>query len=74
MQDMGYSIDWRREFTTIDNLYSKFITWQFKTLANDNQSFLNPVIKEIDGYNLLYIFARLLRTNENNLVFYSYEL
>ena len=33
MQDMGYSIDWRREFTTIDTLYSKFITWQFKTLA-----------------------------------------
>ena len=32
MQDMGYSIDWRREFTTIDMLYSKFITWQFKTL------------------------------------------
>jgi len=32
MQDMGYSIDWRREFTTIDILYSKFITWQFKTL------------------------------------------
>jgi leucyl-tRNA synthetase len=32
MQDMGYSIDWRREFTTIDTLYSKFVTWQFKTL------------------------------------------
>ena len=32
MQDMGYSIDWRREFTTIDTLYSKFITWQFKAL------------------------------------------
>jgi leucyl-tRNA synthetase len=32
MQEMGYSIDWTREFTTIDELYSKFITWQFKTL------------------------------------------
>ncbi|HSF00080.1 MAG TPA: leucine--tRNA ligase, partial [Nitrososphaeraceae archaeon] len=32
MQDIGYSIDWRREFTTIDSLYSKFITWQFKAL------------------------------------------
>ncbi|MGE5705765.1 MAG: class I tRNA ligase family protein, partial [Nitrososphaerales archaeon] len=32
MQDMGFSIDWRREFTTIDKLYSKFITWQFKIL------------------------------------------
>lgn len=32
MQEMGYSIDWRREFTTIDPLYSKFISWQFRTL------------------------------------------
>ena len=31
---MGYSIDWRREFTTIDPLYKKFISWQFKTLQN----------------------------------------
>ena len=29
---MGYSIDWRREFTTIDPIYKKFISWQFKTL------------------------------------------
>ena len=32
MVEMGYSIDWRREFTTIDNAYSRFISWQFKTL------------------------------------------
>jgi leucyl-tRNA synthetase len=32
MQEMGYSIDWRREFTTIDKMYSKFISWQFRTL------------------------------------------
>ena len=32
MIEMGYSIDWRREFTTIDRLYSKFIEWQFKRL------------------------------------------
>jgi leucyl-tRNA synthetase len=32
MKEMGYSIDWRREFTTIDPLYSKFISWQFRTL------------------------------------------
>ena len=36
MKDMGYSIDWRREFTTIDDLYSKFIIWQFTTLRNKN--------------------------------------
>jgi leucyl-tRNA synthetase len=32
MKEMGYSIDWRREFTTIDKVYSKFISWQFRTL------------------------------------------
>ena len=32
MIEMGYSIDWRREFTTIDNAYSRFISWQFETL------------------------------------------
>ncbi|MBA3750192.1 MAG: leucine--tRNA ligase [Nitrosopumilus sp.] len=32
MIEMGYSIDWRREFTTIDPFYKKFISWQFKTL------------------------------------------
>ncbi|MEM2739580.1 MAG: leucine--tRNA ligase [Candidatus Bathyarchaeia archaeon] len=29
MDEMGYSIDWRREFTTIDPQYSRFIEWQF---------------------------------------------
>jgi leucyl-tRNA synthetase len=32
MIEMGYSIDWRREFTTIDNAYSRFVSWQFRTL------------------------------------------
>jgi len=32
MKLMGYSIDWRREFTTIDLPYNKFITWQFHKL------------------------------------------
>jgi leucyl-tRNA synthetase len=32
MKEMGYSIDWRREFTTIDPMYSQFISWQFRTL------------------------------------------
>lgn len=32
MQEMGYSIDWRREFTTVDNIYTKFISWQFSRL------------------------------------------
>ncbi len=32
MIEMGYSIDWRREFTTIDPVYKKFIEWQFRKL------------------------------------------
>jgi len=32
MKKIGYSIDWRREFTTIDPTYSRFIEWQFQTL------------------------------------------
>lgn len=32
MKIMGYSIDWRREFTSIDPDFSRFIHWQFKKL------------------------------------------
>jgi leucyl-tRNA synthetase len=32
MKEMGFSIDWRREFTTIDEAFSKFISWQFNLL------------------------------------------
>ncbi len=32
MKAIGYSIDWRREFTTIDPHYNRFIEWQFKKL------------------------------------------
>jgi len=34
MREMGYSIDWRREFTTIDPQYSRFIEWQFQKLRD----------------------------------------
>ncbi len=36
MLEMGYSIDWRREFTTIDPVYNKFIEWQFRKLKSKN--------------------------------------
>ncbi|WP_101477599.1 leucine--tRNA ligase [Candidatus Nitrosotalea bavarica] len=36
MKEMGYSIDWRREFTTVDPVYSKFIEWQFRKLKEKN--------------------------------------
>jgi len=32
MREIGYSVDWRREFTTIDPQYSRFIEWQFHKL------------------------------------------
>ncbi|EWG07576.1 MAG: leucyl-tRNA ligase [Candidatus Aramenus sulfurataquae] len=30
----GLSIDWRREFTTVDKSFEKFVQWQLKTLRN----------------------------------------
>jgi leucyl-tRNA synthetase len=32
MELLGLSIDWRREFTTVDPHYKKFITWQYHKL------------------------------------------
>ncbi|MFB6165793.1 MAG: class I tRNA ligase family protein, partial [Haloarculaceae archaeon] len=32
MKQLGLSIDWRREFTTNDERYSQFISWQYETL------------------------------------------
>jgi leucyl-tRNA synthetase (EC 6.1.1.4) len=32
MRSIGYSIDWRRKFTTTDDTYKKFIEWQFNLL------------------------------------------
>ncbi|MDJ1421883.1 MAG: leucine--tRNA ligase [Candidatus Methanoperedens sp.] len=32
MKSIGYSIDWRRKFTTTDPHYKKFITWQYNLL------------------------------------------
>ena len=36
MHDMGYSIDWRREFRTIDPTYKKFVEWQIRKLKDAN--------------------------------------
>jgi leucyl-tRNA synthetase len=35
MKEMGYSIDWRREFTTVDPHYNRFIEWQFQKLRQN---------------------------------------
>ncbi|MFQ6076609.1 MAG: leucine--tRNA ligase, partial [Candidatus Bathyarchaeia archaeon] len=34
MKEIGYSIDWRREFTTVVPAYSRFIEWQFHRLRS----------------------------------------
>ncbi|MCE8423261.1 MAG: leucine--tRNA ligase [Candidatus Methanoperedens sp.] len=37
MKSIGFSIDWRRKFTTTDPHYKKFITWQFNFLHAKNK-------------------------------------
>lgn len=34
MDKLGFSVDWRREFTTNDRQYNKFIEWQYKQLRD----------------------------------------
>jgi leucyl-tRNA synthetase len=45
MKQLGLSIDWRREFTTNDERYSKFISWQYETLRDRDrlEKGLHPV-------------------------------
>ncbi|GGL45916.1 leucine--tRNA ligase [Halocalculus aciditolerans] len=45
MKSLGLSIDWRREFTTNDERYSKFVTWQYETLRDRDrlEKGLHPV-------------------------------
>ncbi|MDD5474633.1 MAG: leucine--tRNA ligase [Candidatus Methanoperedens sp.] len=37
MKSIGFSIDWRRKFTTTEPHYQKFITWQFNLLRSKNK-------------------------------------
>ncbi len=37
MKSIGFSLDWRRKFTTTDPHYQKFITWQFNLLRSKNR-------------------------------------
>lgn len=45
MKSLGLSIDWRREFTTNDERYSKFVEWQYETLRDHDrlEKGLHPV-------------------------------
>jgi leucyl-tRNA synthetase len=45
MKSLGLSVDWRREFTTNDERYSKFVTWQYETLRDHGrlEQGLHPV-------------------------------
>jgi len=44
---LGYSIDWRRKFTTGDKTYNKFVEWQF-------QKFMEKGYVKQGNYPLLY--------------------
>ncbi|NIV67644.1 class I tRNA ligase family protein, partial [Candidatus Bathyarchaeota archaeon] len=44
---LGFSIDWRREFTTADKEYNKFIEWQY-------QKFMEKGYIKQGNYPLLY--------------------
>ncbi|WP_435360216.1 leucine--tRNA ligase [Haloarchaeobius sp. DFWS5] len=50
MKQLGLSVDWRREFTTNDERYSKFIAWQYRTLKERGllEKGLHPVKYCID--------------------------
>ncbi|MDD1674823.1 MAG: leucine--tRNA ligase, partial [Methanomicrobiales archaeon] len=37
MRRLGYSIDWRRRFITVDPQFSKFVEWQYKHLHEKNR-------------------------------------
>jgi leucyl-tRNA synthetase len=53
MKALGLSIDWRREFTTNDERYQRFITWQYETL-NDRgllEKGLHPVKYDLEQEN-----------------------
>ncbi len=45
MSQLGLSIDWRREFTTEDERYKQFISWQYETLREHGllEKGLHPV-------------------------------
>ena len=45
MKSLGLSVDWRREFTTNDERYSKFIEWQYQRLKEKGlvEKGLHPV-------------------------------
>jgi len=38
MVEIGFSVDWRRQFTTADRLYNRFIQWHFRWL--NKQSYI----------------------------------
>lgn len=36
-KQLGFSVDWRREFTTNDDQYNRFIEWQYKRLKDQGR-------------------------------------
>jgi leucyl-tRNA synthetase len=53
MQSLGLSVDWRREFTTNDERYSRFVSWQYRTLRERGllERGLHPVKYDLEQEN-----------------------
>ncbi len=53
MKKLGFSVDWRREFTTDDEKYQKFIEWQYKRLKDQGllETGLHPTKYDLKSEN-----------------------
>ncbi|MEM2419125.1 MAG: class I tRNA ligase family protein, partial [Candidatus Hadarchaeales archaeon] len=83
MELLGLSIDWRREFTTVDPHYQRFITWQYHKLFDRGlivkgrhavkwcPSCNNPVTDHdlLEGEGVEILDFTLIKYRQGNLVF-----
>jgi len=53
MKKLGFSVDWRREFTTNDKEYNKFIEWQYNQLRDQGlvEKGLHPTKYDLKSEN-----------------------
>ncbi len=53
MKRLGFSVDWRREFTTNDKKYNKFIEWQYNQLRDQElvEKGLHPTKYDLKSEN-----------------------
>ena len=53
IKELGFSVDWRREFTTADDKYNKFIEWQYRKLKEKDllKKGLHPTKYDVKSQN-----------------------